>query len=232
MSKKGLKTPLRYPGGKSRAVTKMAQYFPNLRDYTEYREPFLGGGSVAIYVSQMYPHLKITVNDLYEPLMNFWSNLQMFGDELYTELKSIKTTYCNQDSARCLFSEMKDVVNAIKRRQKFRPFAPVVLAEHAEKYFEMPKYNRCEYMQLAVRCKLPEEIPAVVHKDGTSRVQVVGKESNNEQMREILYHWWLLTGCPVLLNTSLNIKGQPMINDHEDIKILESNNPSLKVFNG
>ncbi len=109
--KKGLKTPLRYPGGKSRAVTKMAQYFPNLRDYTEYREPFLGGGSVAIYVSQMYPHLKITVNDLYEPLMNFWSNLQMFGDELYTELKNIKTTYCNQDSARCLFSEMKDVVN-------------------------------------------------------------------------------------------------------------------------
>ena len=57
--KKGLKTPLRYPGGKSRAVTKMGQYFPNLRDYTEYREPFLGGGSVAIYVSQMYPHLKI-----------------------------------------------------------------------------------------------------------------------------------------------------------------------------
>ena len=89
----------------------MAQYFPNLRDYTEYREPFLGGGSVAIYVSQMYPHLKITVNDLYEPLINFWSNLQMFGDELYTELKNLKITNCNQDSARCLFAEMKDVVN-------------------------------------------------------------------------------------------------------------------------
>ena len=80
--KKGLKTPLRYPGGKSRAVTKMGIYFPNLRDYTEYREPFLGGGSVAIYVSQMYPHLKITVNDLYEPLMNFWLQLQQFGDFL------------------------------------------------------------------------------------------------------------------------------------------------------
>ena len=109
--KKGLKTPLRYPGGKSRAVTKMGQYFPNLRDYIEYREPLLGGGSVAIYVSQMYPHLKITVNDLYEPLMNFWSNLQMFGDELYTELKNLKIAHCNQDSARCLFAEMKDVVN-------------------------------------------------------------------------------------------------------------------------
>ena len=62
---KSLKTPLRYPGGKSRAVTKMAQFFPELRDYVEYREPFLGGGSGAIYISKMYPHLKITVNDLY-----------------------------------------------------------------------------------------------------------------------------------------------------------------------
>ena len=66
---------------------------------------------MAIYISQMYPHLKITVNDLYEPLMNFWSNLQMFGDDLYNELKNIKTTYCNQDSARCLFVEMKDIIN-------------------------------------------------------------------------------------------------------------------------
>ena len=70
-SNKSLKTPLRYPGGKSRAVTKMDQYFPDLRNYVEFREPFLGGGSVAIYISKKYPHLKITVNDLYEPLVNF-----------------------------------------------------------------------------------------------------------------------------------------------------------------
>ena len=108
---KSLKTPLRYPGGKSRACVKMDQYFPDLREYTEFREPFLGGGSVAIHVSKKYPHLKITVNDLYEPLINFWSNLQMFGTELYTELKNLKVTNCNQDSARCLFAEMKDVIN-------------------------------------------------------------------------------------------------------------------------
>ena len=111
MSKKGLKTPLRYPGGKSRACTKMGQFFPDLREYTEYREPFLGGGSVAIHVSKMHPHLKIWVNDLYEPLVNFWMNLQMFGTELYTDLKNLKITHCNQDSARCLFVEMKDVIN-------------------------------------------------------------------------------------------------------------------------
>ena len=114
MSKKGLKTPLRYPGGKSRACTKMGQYFPNLRDYVEFREPFLGGGSVAIHVSKLYPHLKITVNDLYEPLINFWMNLQMFGDDLTKDLKNLKIAHCNQDSARCLFAEMKDVINNSK----------------------------------------------------------------------------------------------------------------------
>ena len=114
MSKKGLKTPLRYPGGKSRACTKMGQFFPELREYVEFREPFLGGGSVAIHVSKLYPHLKITVNDLYEPLINFWMNLQMFGDDLTKELKNLKIAHCNQDSARCLFAEMKDVINDSK----------------------------------------------------------------------------------------------------------------------
>ena len=76
---KQLKTPLRYPGGKSRACTKMEPYFPDLRDFKEFREPFLGGGSVAIHVSKKYPTLKIWVNDLYEPLVNFWKTLQDDG---------------------------------------------------------------------------------------------------------------------------------------------------------
>ena len=90
---KALKTPLRYPGGKSRACTKMDQYFPDLREYAEFREPFLGGGSVAIHVSKKYPHLKITVNDLYEPLINFWTQLQQFGDELTDKLIDYKTNH-------------------------------------------------------------------------------------------------------------------------------------------
>ena len=90
---KALKTPLRYPGGKSRACTKMDQYFPELRNYTEFREPFLGGGSVAIHVSKKYPHLKITVNDLYEPLINFWTQLQQFGGELTEVIKNYKSTH-------------------------------------------------------------------------------------------------------------------------------------------
>ena len=108
---KSLKTPLRYPGGKSRACTKMDLYFPDLRDYVEFREPFLGGGSVALHVTKKYPHLKITVNDLYEPLINFWVQLQTFGDELTDKIKQYKSTHPEPDSARELFNNSKAVIN-------------------------------------------------------------------------------------------------------------------------
>ena len=108
---KSLKTPLRYPGGKSRAVTKMDQYFPDFRNYAEFREPFLGGGSVALYVTKKYPHLKITVNDLYEPLINFWVQLQQFGDELTDKIRQYKSTHPEPDSARELFNNSKESVN-------------------------------------------------------------------------------------------------------------------------
>ena len=110
--RKALKTPLRYPGGKSRAVTKMEQYFPDLRNYVEFREPFLGGGSVAIYIAKKYPHLKITVNDLYEPLVNFWQNLQMFGVELKDTLLDLKSKHNDTDSARVLFTDSKKLINS------------------------------------------------------------------------------------------------------------------------
>jgi len=108
---KSYKTPLRYPGGKSRACTKMDQYFPDLRDYVEFREPFLGGGSVAIHISKKYPHLKITVNDLYEPLINFWLQLQKSGKELEQNIKNYKSTHPEPISARELFNESKKRVN-------------------------------------------------------------------------------------------------------------------------
>jgi DNA adenine methylase len=108
---KSLKTPLRYPGGKSRACEKMGPYFPDLRNYDEFREPFLGGGSVAIYITKKYPSLDIWVNDLYEPLVNFWQQLQMFGDDLKKELSGLKLSYCNPELARELFTKSKDKIN-------------------------------------------------------------------------------------------------------------------------
>ena len=110
-SLKSFKTPLRYPGGKSRACTKMDQYFPDLREYTEFREPFLGGGSVAIHITKKYPNLKITVNDLYEPLINFWTQLQQFGVELSEKLSDYKSTHPNPETAKELFLECKEAIN-------------------------------------------------------------------------------------------------------------------------
>ena len=123
MSKKSLKTPLRYPGGKSRAGTKMGQYLPDLREYKEFREPFLGGGSVAIYLSKMHPSLNIWVNDLYEPLVNFWLSIQNNGEQLYTDLRDLKKKHPNRDSARGLFIESKEVINDEEKTNQERAVA-------------------------------------------------------------------------------------------------------------
>lgn len=108
---KSYKTPLRYPGGKSRALTKLSQYLPNLKDYTEYREPFLGGGSVAIEVCKMNPHLDIWVNDLYEPLYNFWCELRDNGQEMRDQLVQLKYRHPEPASAKELFIDAKEKVN-------------------------------------------------------------------------------------------------------------------------
>ena len=110
---KALKTPLRYPGGKSKAVTKMDPYFPDLRYYNEFREPFLGGGSVAIHITKKYPDLTIWANDLYEPLVNFWQQLQMFGTELKNALADLKSIHNDPVSAKTLFLSSKVKVGDI-----------------------------------------------------------------------------------------------------------------------
>ena len=120
---KSLKTPLRYPGGKSRACVKMDPYFPDLRNYNEFREPFLGGGSVAIHVTKKYPDLKIWVNDLYEPLVNFWQQLQMFGIDMKDKLVDLKTANRTPDKARILFNDAKIAVNDTHRSNLERAIA-------------------------------------------------------------------------------------------------------------
>ena len=108
---------------------------------------------------------------------------------------------------------IKDKVNLIKKRELFRPFAPVVMEEHASKWFDM-KFSS-PYMQYAVKCLQSDKIPSVVHKDGTSRVQTVNKDQH-PGLYEVLSNWNAMTGVPILLNTSLNIKGQPLLNDMQD----------------
>ena len=125
-------------------------------------------------------------------------------------------------------SEIKDRVNEIKRRQKFRPFAPVVLAEVAGDYFDMPSgWHTHDYMQSVARCRQPDAFPAVCHVDGTSRVQTVSKDGSG--IRQLLETWYAKTGCPMLLNTSLNIRGEPMVNDRADADRFETRY-NVKVY--
>jgi carbamoyltransferase len=79
----------------------------------------------------------------------------------------------------------------------------------------MPKgWNNSRYMQVIAKCNKPNLFPAIVHHDGTSRVQTVPKDGSG--IRELLEKWYVLTECPMLLNTSLNIRGEPMVNDRFD----------------
>ena len=109
-------------------------------------------------------------------------------------------------------AEMKEIVNArIKFREPFRPFAPSVLAERADEYFEHARHNPFMTRVCPVRAERRETIPAVTHVDGTARVQTV-------ERRDCPLYWNLidafgeLTGVPVVLNTSFNVKGQPIVN--------------------
>tara|TARA_B100001564_G_scaffold231193_1_gene195263 strand:- start:2997 stop:3845 length:849 start_codon:yes stop_codon:yes gene_type:complete len=104
---KSLKTPLRYPGGKSRALTKIVPHIPDLSSYREYREPFLGGASVAIQVSKMYPSIDVWVNDLYTPLVTFWQQLQERGSEMAEFLGSLKRFHNTPDKCKLLFNSSK-----------------------------------------------------------------------------------------------------------------------------
>jgi carbamoyltransferase len=123
--------------------------------------------------------------------------------------------------------DIKDRVNDIKQRQRFRPFAPAVLAEYASDFFDG---RTSPFMQYTATCLDAGQLPAIVHGDGTSRVQTV---SANQGMgfRKLLERWHELTGCPMLLNTSLNIKGKPMVNDLTDAEEF-AKLYNVKVFTG
>ena len=112
-------------------------------------------------------------------------------------------------------ADIKEKVNAIKQRQQFRPFAPVILEEVCHEYFDMPTgWPNSRYMQTVAYCRQPDLYPAIIHADRTSRVQTVPADGSG--IRQLLEAWFEWTGCPMLLNTSLNIRGEPMVNDRAD----------------
>jgi carbamoyltransferase len=150
----------------------------------------------------------------------------------------LKHNYCGIASGRAEFGpralgnrsliadprrDIKSTVNQIKRRQPFRPFAPAILEEYANEYFEGPMN---EYMQYS--CDAKHDYQSVTHIDGTARVQIV-KKDNPSILRKILEEFYEKTSVPMLLNTSLNIRGKPIVNDKYDCFLFQKLN-STKVF--
>lgn len=113
-------------------------------------------------------------------------------------------------------AEMKDILNSrVKHRQAFRPFAPIVLAERAKEIFEGEEDSPFMLIAKRVRTEWRDKIPAVVHVDGTARVQTV-REETNPLLYRLLKEFDALTGVPVLINTSFNVKGEPIVETPRD----------------
>ena len=180
-TQKSLKTPLRYPGGKSRAVVKLLQFLPDLTQVKEYREPFIGGGSVAIEITKRYPHIEVWVNDLYEPLYNFWCELQHNGSDMQKELVNLKGVHCNQDSARCLFQSMKEVINDEEKSNQDRAIAFYIV-------------NKCSFSGLT-------ESSSFSPQASDSNFSLAGIERLTEYS-ELIQHWTItnLTYERMLIN--------------------------------
>ena len=138
MSIKSLKTPLRYPGGKSKAVKTLSQWYPKI--ISEYREPFIGGGSIAIDITKANPNIPIWINDLYVPLYNFWVQLRDNGDELSERVRQEKQNTLDEGDRDKVTAKAKELFNQYKEEiDKYTNL------ERAVAFFIL---NKCSYSGL------------------------------------------------------------------------------------
>jgi len=130
---------------------------------------------------------------------------------------------------------IKNDLNNIKHRQKFRPFAPIILEEHVMDFFEMPSnVTSSPYMQFVAKVKRPDLYPAICHVNGTARVQTLKKEMN-PKLHNLISMFYNTTKCPMLVNTSLNVKGEPLVNTWNDAlrfkkKTFDSNSVEINIY--
>ena len=125
---------------------------------------------------------------------------------------------------------MKDTLNSrVKFREWYRPFAPIVLEERASEYFAMDFTS--PFMLHTVPCKKPYDIPEAVHIDNTARVQTLSRE-HNEKLYTLIEKFEEKSGVPVVINTSLNVKGQPIVETPDDvIKLFNESDVDVLVIN-
>jgi carbamoyltransferase len=123
----------------------------------------------------------------------------------------------------------KDLVNIIKNREWYRPFAAMILEEDFDEYFDTHGLQKSEFMTISFKCKQQEKIPGVVHVDGSCRVQTVSKDIPH--IYNLLQEFKRITGCPVILNTSFNLAGEPLVDSIKDaVNTFNSSNIDILWF--
>tara|TARA_R110001592_G_scaffold58424_1_gene176979 strand:+ start:202 stop:822 length:621 start_codon:yes stop_codon:yes gene_type:complete len=113
--------------------------------------------------------------------------------------------------------EAKQIVNSVKKREHYRPFAGSVMLEHAHEYFEMLQLKESPWMSFAIQAKeiAYEKVPTLVHADGTCRIQTVTEEQNKNYYN-LIKGFYELTGVPMIFNTSFNLGGEALVETIED----------------
>jgi len=168
---KALKTPLRYPGGKSKAIKTLTPWFPQI--ISEYREPFIGGGSIAIQITKLYPDIPVWINDLYVPLYNFWVQLRDRGEELSERVREEKQRTLDAgdndkvtEKAKELFNKYKDEIDTYDDFEK------------AVAFFIM---NKCSFSGLTENSTFSQTA-------SNSNFSLVGA-NKLAQFSELIKHW-------------------------------------------
>ena len=171
MKVKALKTPLRYPGGKSKAIKTLTPWFPQI--ISEYREPFIGGGSIAIQITKLYPDIPVWINDLYVPLYNFWTQLRDRGEELSERVREEKQRTLDEGDKDKVTAKAKELFNKYKEEiDTYDDF------EKAVAFFIM---NKCSYSGLTENSTFSQSA-------SNSNFSLVGADKL-AQFSELIKHW-------------------------------------------
>ena len=168
---KALKTPLRYPGGKSKAIKTLSPWFP--KTISEYREPFIGGGSIAIEITKSNPDIPVWINDLYVPLYNFWVQLRDRGEELSERVREEKQRTLDEGDKDKVTAKAKELFNKYKEEiDTYDDF------EKAVAFFIM---NKCSFSGLTENSTFSQTA-------SNSNFSLVGADKL-AQFSELIKHW-------------------------------------------